>query len=230
MITIRRASDRGHANHGWLRSAHTFSFADYYDPKHMGFGNLRVINEDFVAANSGFPTHGHKDMEIITYVTEGVLEHKDTLGNSEQLKPGELQRMSAGTGIRHSEYNPTKDQTTHLFQIWILPDRADYTPSYEQKDFANEIKSEKFKLVASQTGRQGSLKINQTTDLYIGKADDIDLKFKVNKGRKVWLQMVAGTLTVNDVLISGSDALAIENEESLHLKSNSQHEFMLFDL
>jgi redox-sensitive bicupin YhaK (pirin superfamily) len=230
VIKIRRAQDRGQANHGWLKSAHTFSFADYFDPQFMGFGNLRVINEDYVAANSGFPTHGHKDMEIVTYVTEGILEHKDTLGNSEQIKPGELQRMSAGTGIRHSEYNPSTNQTTRLFQIWILPDKPNYPPSYEQKDFSAEFAKESIKLVVSNDGRLGSLKINQNVDLYIGKSSKIDYKFEIQKNRKIWLQMIAGTLSVNDVLVTESDALAIESEALLHLKSDQPNEFMLFDL
>jgi len=231
MMKVRKAEDRGHANHGWLDSYHTFSFADYYDPKVMGFRVLRVINEDTIDGGAGFPTHGHRDMEIITIVREGALEHKDTLGTSAVIRPGEVQRMSAGTGIKHSEFNHSKTEKAHLFQIWIMTDKEGHQPSYEQKSFAEKLKDEKMVLVASKEGRKGSLTIHQNVDLYCGRlAKGGDLKWEIPEGRHVWLQMMTGDLQVENEKLKGSDAIAVSNEKALKISSENGAEFILFDL
>lgn len=231
MIQLRKSEERGHADHGWLNAYHTFSFADYYDENHMGFRDLRVINEDRILGGSGFSTHGHQDMEIITYIIEGALEHKDSMGNAAVIRPGEVQRMSAGTGVRHSEFNHLKDQKTHLMQIWILPEHTGIKPSYEQKSFVDEFKNKNFVLVASKEGKAGSVTINQNVNMYVGKlAVAEELKYTIQPGRHVWLQMVKGELILNTLSLRASDAAAISNETEIKIKASQESEFILFDL
>jgi redox-sensitive bicupin YhaK (pirin superfamily) len=231
MIKVRKAEERGHANHGWLDTYHTFSFADYYEPKAMGFRVLRVINEDTVQGGSGFPMHGHRDMEIITIVREGALEHKDTLGTSSVIRPGEVQKMSAGTGIQHSEWNHSATEKVHLFQIWILTDKEGHKPSYEQKSFAEDLQNQKLVLVASKDGRLGSLTIHQKADIYLGRLPkNGDLRWDIPEGRHAWLQSVRGDLLVNGEKLKGSDALAASEEKNLKISTQNGCEFILFDL
>lgn len=231
MITVRRAKDRGHAERGWLTSFHTFSFADYYDPQFMGFHDLRVINEDYVEGGQGFPTHPHKDMEIVTYVVEGELAHKDSMGNSTAIRPGEVQRMSAGTGIQHSEYNNKKDQRTHLLQIWILPEKKGIPPGYGQRSFAESFKTKDLTLTVSRDGRDGSISMNQDVDLYVGKWENAkSVEFKSRPGRKFWVQLVRGDLEINNLKMEKGDGAAIAEEPLLRLKSGGPSEFLLFDL
>jgi redox-sensitive bicupin YhaK (pirin superfamily) len=231
MMKVRKAQERGHANYGWLDTYHTFSFADYYDPKAMGFRVLRVINEDTVEGGAGFPMHGHKDMEIVTIVREGALEHKDTLGTSSVIRPGEVQRMSAGTGIRHSEFNHSAKEKVHLYQIWILTDKEGHKPSYEQKSFVEKMKDQKMVLVASKDGRNGSLSLNQNADLYCGQLKkNEDLKWEIAEGRHVWLQMMKGDLLVDGEGLSSSDGLAVSQEKVLKMSTKNGAEFILFDL
>jgi hypothetical protein len=232
MLQIIRANQRGHADHGWLNTYHTFSFANYYNPKMMGFRSLRVINEDRVIGGQGFGTHGHADMEILSYVVEGAIAHKDSTGGEEVLRPHEWQRMTAGTGIRHSEYNPSKTDKLHFYQIWILPEKDDLEPGYEQKMFAPEEKSGKMKLVASRDARDGSLKINQDVSVYnsilkAGEAVSYDLEEK----RYAWLQIVKGALEINGEKLNASDGAAISEEKLLKIKAlENETEFLLFDL
>lgn len=231
MIKIRKSTERGSANHGWLDAKHTFSFADYYDPAHMGFSVLRVINEDRVAGGAGFPTHGHKDMEIITYIVEGVLEHQDSMGNKATISPGEVQRMSAGTGVRHSEYNHLKDKKTHLLQIWITPDKNAYPPSYEQKNFAAQFAENALILVASNTGRDGSVSLNQDVDIYAAKSAKAgDKILNTQADRFYWLQVVSGVVIFNDVTVGAGDAVSASMLTRIHLKWQPNSEFLLFDL
>lgn len=230
MLFLRRSQDRGHANHGWLDSYHTFSFAEYHDPKFMGFGVLRVINEDFIEGGRGFGMHGHSDMEIITYVIKGSLSHKDTLGNSAMIRPGEVQRMSAGTGIQHSEMN-SSDETTHLLQIWILPNRRGHQATYVQKSFEEEMKRNNFLLVVSSEGEQGSLTLNQDLKLYVGKMKPGDQKEVVlREGRDAWVQLISGQIQINDQALNPGDGLAISKETKLQIKSAGTSEFLFFDL
>lgn len=230
-MEIRPAMKRGHADHGWLNTYHTFSFADYYDPKHMGFATLRVINEDRITGGSGFHTHSHKDMEIVTYVIEGALQHKDSMGNTSIILPDEVQLMSAGSGIQHSEFNHLKDKPTHLLQIWILPEAKGLRPGYGQKSFKDAFDSQDLVLVVSKDGREGSIKIHQEADLYVGKLKSSRaLNFKIRPGRRVWIQMIKGELHVNDVTIKAGDGLAIEDEGFLAIKTAAGAEFILFDL
>lgn len=229
MYTVRRAKDRGHANHGWLDTYHTFSFADYYDPEQMGFGVLRVINEDTIDGGMGFATHGHRDMEIITYVTEGALEHKDTLGSNAVIRPGDVQRMSAGTGIRHSEFNHLKDGKTHLLQIWILPEKEGLAPGYGQKNFTDRIEKEGFALVASRDGRDGSIGLNQDVNLYAGKFKNGDSRM-LETTRTAWVQVIKGDLRVNEIMLASGDGLGIEAVKAIRLQANSDVEFLYFDL
>lgn len=231
MIKIRKSAERGSANHGWLIAKHTFSFADYYDPAHMGFSVLRVINEDRVAGGAGFPTHGHKNMEIITYIIDGVLEHQDSMGNKATISPGEIQRMSAGTGVRHSEYNHLKDKETHLLQIWITPDKNGYAPSYEQKNFATRLAKNEVILVASNTGRDGSISLSQDVDIYAAKANVAgDRILNTQADRFYWLQVIGGVVTFNDVTIGAGDAISASMLTRIHLKWKPNSEFLLFDL
>ncbi len=231
MLQLRKSNERGDANHGWLKSKHTFSFADYYDPKHMGFRSLRVINEDRIAGGTGFGKHPHRDMEIISYVVKGALEHEDSMGTKAIIKPGEVQRMSAGTGVVHSEYNADKENETHFFQIWIQPNKKGASPGYGQKSFENDLNSKKMVLVISADGREGSLGIEQDANLYISRLkneDETDFKLKPKRG--AWVQVVKGKLNINGKEISAGDALSFENEELLKFKSLEPSEFMLFDL
>ncbi len=231
MMKLRKAGERGHADHGWLNAYHTFSFADYYDEANMGFRDLRVINEDRIQGGAGFPTHGHRDMEIITYIIEGALAHKDSMGNIASITPGEVQRMSAGTGVRHSEFNHMPNQQTHLMQIWILPEKEGITPSYGQKSFTESFKNKNFVLVVSKDGREGSITMNQNASMYVGKfAASETMEYKIEPGRHVWLQMVKGSLTVNDQTLETSDGLAVSNEPNLNLNAKATTEFILFDL
>lgn len=231
MLTIRRSNERGHADHGWLKSMHTFSFANYYDPAHMGFRDLRVINEDRIEGGTGFGTHGHADMEIISYVLDGALEHQDSMGNKTTIRPGEVQRMSAGTGVRHSEYNAIKDRVSHFFQIWILPNRRGLNPGYGQKSFESELQSGRLVLVVSQDGRDGSIPIAQDADLYIARPKKgASLDFKLRGDRYVWIQVVKGDLKVNEAELSTGDAVAISQEKALEILAKTDAEFLLFDL
>lgn len=231
MIAIRRANERGHLDHGWLNTFHTFSFGDYYDPAHMGYRSLRVINEDRVQPGRGFGMHGHRDMEIITYVLEGTLQHKDSLGTGSLIKPGELQRMSAGTGIRHSEFNPSDSEWVHLYQIWLLPDRQGAKPSYEQRTFSAEETLGRLRLVASPDGADGSLTIHQDARLHLATLSPGQcVAHTLVPGRAAWLQVLRGNLNISGTELQASDGAAIENESGLQLESHGQSEVMLFDL
>jgi len=231
MMTVLKANQRGHANFGWLDANHSFSFGDYYNPKMMGFRALRVINEDTISGGAGFPMHGHNDMEIITIVVEGVLEHKDTLGTSAQIKPGEVQYMSAGTGIRHSEYNPLTKEKTHLFQIWLLPDKTGHKPKYGQKSFVEALQKKNLVLAVSQDGRENSISMNQDASLYLGKIKKGEsLPIEIAPGRHAWLQMIQGDLSVNGQNLKSSDALATSETEKFELKAQSDTQFIFFDL
>lgn len=231
MIKIRRSNERGAANHGWLDTKFTFSFAEYFDPKNMGFRSLRVINEDRIEADQGFLKHGHRDMEILTYVISGELSHRDSMGNGETVRPNEIQRMTAGTGIMHSEYSSPTDET-HLLQIWILPEKADLTPSYEQKYFDPELKQGKLKLVASRGGGDGSVHINQDVKLYASvlKTGD-EVAYDLPKTRHAWIQLISGTLDLNNETLNPGDGAAISEVQKLELKAASDNtEFLLFDM
>ena len=232
MINIRRSIDRGGGNYGWLDTKYTFSFNTYYDPRFMGFRSLRVINEDYVAANQGFGTHGHANMEIITYVIEGALAHKDSTGGEEVLRPHEVQRMTAGTGIRHSEFNPSATEKVHLYQIWILPEKDGLEPDYEQTYFAPETKKGTLKLVASRGGDGGSVKINQDVELYSSiLANGETVSHALAANRHAWIQVVKGSLDVNGEILQRSDGAAISDETLLQIKSLADDtEFLLFDL
>lgn len=231
MIQLRKAEDRGHFDHGWLNTYHTFSFADYYDPAFMGFRSLRVINEDRVQAGQGFGTHGHRDMEIITYVLEGALEHKDSLGTGSIIKPGELQRMSAGTGIRHSEFNPSDAEPVHLYQIWLLPNRRGVTPSYGQRSFSEEEKRGRFRLVASADGEDDSLTIHQDACLYLASLTPGQVvSHAVENGRAAWLQVLRGGVESFGRSLSAGDGIAITEENAVVAQAASVSEILLFDL
>ena len=231
MLTVRKSQDRGHADHGWLNSFHSFSFAGYYDPAHMGFGNLRVINEDRIAPGTGFGTHGHRDMEIISYVLSGELAHKDSMGNIKGIPPGDVQRMSAGTGVQHSEFNHAAGQTTHFLQIWIEPNVRGIPPSYEQKTFAESEKRGALRLVASPDGAQGSVKIHADAALYAGLLDgDESATLALNPARKTYVHLVRGALSANGQALSGGDALLMEKETTLSLTDGHDAEVLVFDL
>jgi len=231
MITIRPANERGGGNHGWLNTKHTFSFSDYWDPKWMGFRSLRVINEDHVAPNTGFPTHPHRDMEIITYVLEGKLEHKDSLGTGSIILPGDGQRMTAGTGIRHSEFNPSTTEPVHLLQIWIQPERAALVPSYEQKSFPEAEKRGKLRLIASRDAADGSVKINQDAKLCVSllKPEE-EVAHEFASGRSGWLQVARGAVTLNGKQLNQGDGAAITEEQKVAIKGREGAEVLLFDL
>jgi hypothetical protein len=228
---IRRAADRGHADHGWLNSFHTFSFADYYDPKAMGFRALRVINEDRVAAGGGFPRHGHRDMEIISYVLSGALAHKDTTGTSSVIKPGDVQRMSAGTGVQHSEMNASKTEPVHFLQIWIIPDRAGHTPGYEQRSFTREERRGRLRLVASPDGRDGSITIHQDALLSAGLlAPGESATHVVAPKRFAWLQVARGSVDVGGETLVAGDGLAAHGPGELVITGTADAELLVFDL
>ncbi|HEX4461156.1 MAG TPA: pirin family protein [Polyangia bacterium] len=231
MLTIRKANDRGHADHGWLDSHHTFSFADYHDPRHMGFGPLRVINDDTVAGGGGFPPHGHRDMEIISYVIEGALSHKDNMGNGSVIKPGDVQRMSAGPGVTHAEYNASKTDPVHFLQIWIMPSKGGLPSGYEQKFFSDDDKRGKLRLVGSPDGADGSVRIQQDARLYATVlADGASVRHAFAAGRKGWLHVVKGAAEVNGQRLAAGDGVAIEREEAVTLTSQEGGELLLFDL
>jgi redox-sensitive bicupin YhaK (pirin superfamily) len=231
MIRLRKAADRGHADHGLLNTYHTFSFADYQDPAHLGFRSLRVINEDRVRPGMGFGTHGHRDMEIISYVLEGALEHRDSMGNGSVLRPGEFQRMSAGTGVRHSEFNPSDTEPVHFYQIWLLPERKGIRPGYEQKFFADEEKRGKLRLVASPDGAEGSLTIHQDARVYLSTLHPGEsVSHPLRAGRHAWLQVLRGRVGVNGTLLEAGDGLAVSDERGLTVVGEQPGEVMLFDL
>ncbi len=231
MIALRKSNQRGHADHGWLNTYHTFSFSSYYDPAHMGFRSLRVINEDRVAPGQGFGTHPHQDMEIVSYVLEGALEHRDSLGNGEVLCPGEFQRITAGTGIAHSEFNPSRDQPTHFYQIWLLPQRNGLAPSYEQKRFDDSELRNVLRIVASPEGENGSLSIHQDARIFLARLDTRKvIEFILLPGRHAWLQVLRGTVTLNGQEMDTSDGAAISAESRLAIEAASDSEIMLFDL
>ncbi|MGD8107416.1 pirin family protein [Pantoea sp. FN0302] len=228
MIYLRKAEERGHANHGWLDSWHTFSFANYYDANFMGFSALRVINEDVIAGGQGFGTHPHKDMEILTYVLSGTVEHQDSMGNKEQIPAGEFQIMSAGTGVRHSEYNASSSEPLHLYQIWIIPESTGIEPRYDQRRFADVTGRQ---LILSPDAREGSLKVYQdmTLSRWVLKAGESDT-IALDPSRRIWIQVVKGEVQVNDQPLATSDALAIWEESTLMLQASSDAEILLFDL
>ena len=231
MLTIRKSQERGYADHGWLKSFHSFSFAGYHDPAHMGFGNLRVINEDRVAAGAGFGTHGHKDMEIISYVMSGELAHKDSMGNIESIPPGEVQRMSAGRGVMHSEFNHKKDETTHFLQIWLLPNARGIEPGYEQKKFPDADKRGHLRLVASPDGSDGSVTVHSDARLYAGLFDGAEsTSLTLDPARKSYVHLVRGELEVNGERLSTGDAALIEGESHLALSAGNDAEVLVFDL
>jgi len=231
MITLRRGSERGYVDFGWLRSFHSFSFGDYYDPRHMGFSSLRVINEDRVAAGSGFPTHGHRDMEIVSYVLEGELAHKDSMGNGSVIRPGDVQRMSAGTGVRHSEYNHARDATTHFMQIWIVPNQQGLAPSYEERNFPAAEKRGRMRLVASPDGAEDSLHLHQDARMYVTLLDgDEAIEQALNPTRRAYVHVARGDVEVNGEKLAAGDAAMLTSEKQLTLRNGRNAEVLTFDL
>ncbi len=231
MLEIRKSADRGQANHGWLNSQHSFSFAHYYDPKHMGFGPLRVINEDKVRGGQGFGTHGHRDMEIISYVLDGALEHLDSMKNTSVLRYGDVQRMSAGSGVQHSEYNHSKTEEMHFLQIWIEPNVQGISPGYEEKHFDPTSKSNQLRLIAAADGKDGSVLIHQDVSIYAAILDgSTQLEYALAAGRAAYVQVIRGEVEVNGVLLVGGDALKIQNENLITLAKANGTELLLFDL
>ena len=231
MLTLRKSQDRGFADHGWLKSFHSFSFANYFDPEHMGFGNLRVINEDRIAPGTGFGTHGHRDMEIVSYVLSGELAHKDTLGNVKAIPPGDVQRMSAGRGVMHSEFNHAQDRTTHFLQIWIQPNVTGIEPGYEQKSFPEEEKRGKLRLVASPDGAEGSVVIHADARMYAGLFDGREeATLALDPARPVYVHLVRGELSVNGTRLAGGDAAKLKGESRLTLSGGKDAEVLVFDL
>jgi redox-sensitive bicupin YhaK (pirin superfamily) len=231
MITVRRSEDRGQADHGWLKSFHTFSFAEYHDPAQMGFGNLRVINEDRIAPGTGFGTHGHRDMEILSYVLEGALAHQDSLGNGASILPGEVQRMTAGQGVRHSEFNHAQGQATHFLQIWLLPSAHGLDPGYEQKRFDEAAKRGQLKRVAAPGGPQGAVHLNADAQVWVGLFDGPEsAELPLPAGRKTWVHLARGQLQVNGEHLRAGDALGLEGEPGLRLSEGQGAEVLVFDL
>jgi redox-sensitive bicupin YhaK (pirin superfamily) len=231
MLELRRSGERGYADHGWLKSFHSFSFAEYHDPRHMGFGPLRVINEDRVAPGTGFGTHGHRDMEIISYVLEGALAHQDSMGNGSSIVPGDVQRMSAGTGVRHSEYNHDKGGTTHFLQIWIEPSVTGIAPSYEQKHFDAASKRGRLRLIASPDGAQGSVRIHQDARVYAALLEGAERAVHaLAPGRRAYVHVARGALSVQGQRLAAGDALKVEGASELALEQGAQAEVLLFDL
>lgn len=231
MLVQRKAAERGHADHGWLNTYHTFSFSSYQDPHHMRFRSLRVMNEDWVAPGQGFGTHPHQDMEIVTYVLSGALEHKDSMGNGEVLRPGEFQRMTAGTGITHSEFNPSATEPVHLYQIWLYPESKGLKPSYEQKKFPAEQRHNRLQLVAARDAAQGSLLIHQDARIYLAQLDaDAVVQHSLSSGRHAWLQVLRGSVSLNGQRLETSDGVAVSEETELNIKVETEAEIMLFDL
>jgi hypothetical protein len=231
MITLRRSAERGYADHGWLRSFHSFSFADYYDPRHMGFGPLRVINEDRIAPGTGFGMHGHRDMEIVSYVLAGELAHKDSLGNGSVIRPGDVQRMSAGTGVQHSEFNRAQDRETHFLQIWIEPAATGIEPSYEQKHFGDAERRGRLRLVAAPDGADGAVTIHQDARVYAGLFDgDESAEIALARGRRGYVHVARGAITVNGNALAAGDAAMISAERSIALRAGKAAEVLVFDL
>jgi quercetin 2,3-dioxygenase len=231
MITLRLAEDRGHADHGWLKSHHSFSFADYHDPAHMGFGNLRVINEDRIAPGTGFGTHGHRDMEIVSYVLEGALAHKDSMGTTSAILPGEVQRMTAGTGVRHSEFNHAPDATTHFLQIWLLPGQRGLPPGYEQKAFADADKRGRLQRVAAPDAAGGEVTLHADAQIWVGLFDGAEsAELPLPAGRRTWVHLARGELTVNGQPLKAGDALGLVDEPRLSLGQGRGAEVLVFDL
>jgi quercetin 2,3-dioxygenase len=231
MLKIRPAGERGHAEHGWLNSYHSFSFADYYDPAHMGFRSLRVINEDRVAPAQGFGRHSHRDMEIISYVLEGALEHKDSIGTGSIIRPGDVQRMSAGTGVAHSEYNASRSDPVHFLQIWLLPNQRGMKPSYEQQTFGPEQKQGRLRIVASPDGREGSVTIHADASVYAGLFDAGEsAELELGPGRQAWVQVARGNLRVNGQELQAGDGAAITSEDRVRVEGTTGGEVLLFDL
>jgi len=231
MIKVRKSEDRGAVNLGWLDSRHSFSFGHYYDPNHMGLGPLRVINEDRVQPGNGFDTHGHRDMEIISYVLEGALEHKDSMGTGSIIRPGDVQRMTAGTGVRHSEYNPSDTDPLHFLQIWIVPEKDRLSPNYEQKHFDLGGDNNGLVLIGSREGRNGSIVINQDVDLFAAKLKKSgSVTHQVVAGRQIWLQIVRGAVTLNLVGLTEGDGAAISDEENVKIEATEESEILLFDM
>jgi quercetin 2,3-dioxygenase len=231
MIAVRKSKDRGHADHGWLDTRFTFSFAEYFDPKHVQFRTLRVMNDDRVAGGGGFPTHPHRDMEIVTYVLEGALAHKDSMGNGSTIKPGDVQYMSAGTGVAHSEFNASQTEPVHLYQIWMFPDKNGYKPTYDQKYFSPEDKRGKLRLLVSPDGRDGSVKIRQDNDLYatiLGTGEKVDYELKPE--RHAYVQVARGSVTLNGEKLETGDGAEISEEKSLEIVGADEAEVLLFDL
>jgi hypothetical protein len=231
MIQIRKSEERGHADHGWLNTRFSFSFADYFDPEHVEFRTLRVMNDDRVAGGGGFPTHPHKDMEIVTYVLEGALEHRDSMGNGSVIKPGDVQYMSAGTGVAHSEFNASKDKSVHLYQIWMYPDKKGYKPTYDQKHFSDDEKRGRLRLLASPDGREGSVKIRQNNELYatvLGPGEAV--KHELEPDRHAYVQVTKGSVTLNGKTLETGDGAAISEEKRLELAGVNNAEVLLFDL
>jgi hypothetical protein len=231
MLHIRKADERGHADYGWLNSWHTFSFADYYDPKYMGFRSLRVINDDRVQPGMGFGTHPHRDMEIISYVLEGALEHRDSMGSGSVIRSGDVQRMSAGTGITHSEFNPSETEPVHFMQFWILPEKKGLTPEYEQKFFSDDEKRGSLRLIASPDGREGSVSIHQDAILFaslLGSGEEI--VYTISPDRHIWLQVACGKISVNGYTLDKGDGAAVSEEERLLIEGLEKAELLLFDL
>jgi redox-sensitive bicupin YhaK (pirin superfamily) len=231
MLTIRKSEDRGHADHGWLDTRHSFSFADYYDPAHMGFGPLRVINDDRIAGGGGFPTHPHRDMEIITYILEGALEHRDSLGNGSVIRRGDVQRMTAGTGIRHSEFNASAAEPVHLLQIWILPERGGLTPGYEQTTFAEADKRRRLRLIASRDGRDGAVTIHRDADVYATLLDEGEsVAHELGTGRAAWLQVASGAVILNGEPLREGDGASLDGGGIELTGTASRSELLLFDM
>lgn len=231
MLDIIRSETRGSADHGWLRAKHTFSFADYYDPERVEFANLRVINEDRVAPGKGFGTHPHRDMEIITYVIDGAIEHKDSMGNGTVISAGEVQRMSAGTGVLHSEFNHSQENELHLLQIWIYPEKNGLEPGYEQTRFPREEKLNRLRLVGSRDGREGSVTIHQDVDLYASILEaGNNLSLDLRNDRKVFVQLIDGNITVNGRELSAGDGVQLQDERALQISASSDAEFLVFDM
>ena len=231
MISIRKAGDRGLTSIDWLKSRHTFSFGDYYDPKEQGFSDLRVINEDWVAPGAGFPPHSHRDMEIITYLIDGAVQHQDSMGNGSVIRPGDVQRMSAGTGVTHSEYNPSKVEELHLLQIWILPDRRGHQPGYEQKSIAEAEQRGRLRIIASPDGRDNSVSIHQDARLYAGIIEtDQPVTFAVTPGRRGYLHVVKGAVDLNGVALESGDGARVVEERAIEIVGRKESEVLLFDL
>ncbi|MEO7678303.1 MAG: pirin family protein [Verrucomicrobiota bacterium] len=231
MIKVRKSEERGHVKLDWLDSRHTFSFGEYYDPQHMAFRALRVINEDYVAGGTGFGAHPHRDMEIVTYVLDGVLEHKDNMGNGSLIHPGEVQRMSAGSGIVHSEFNHSKTDKVHLLQIWLMPERKGIAPGYEQKTISIEQKHNQLCVLASLGSRDGSVKIHQDVELFTSVLDEgREITHSLAKGRGAWLQVASGSVNLNGISLNTGDAAAVEQEQMLRIQGTNKGEFLLFDL